>query len=321
MFYDKEVKEEPDRLHRVLRLIYTSKAPTFSKADLERIGVTTGSFDLWDAVFLSNDSKCFFKPFSKEELHKWRIPAHVAGCSDIKKRLDLKEVDPNSSLAQNPSSSEIRQGIRDVLAYLNTHFTFRSNGIVPLCGELGWSVIDPRMIGLQNTHFLFSGHGTQEETHFLSWQVWSMQVWREKNLAGVNFETGPSVRMIISTEAIGPCDRIFLHELGAIAECISFRRRQQTSATYPIVPVLLLSFFGRRNGRIIQACYDMKTGKIELLISPILSFLNKDDTDFDIFLRFMASCPPESCSLDQSLSRMSISSPPTDIEPRSFQGI
>lgn len=76
----------------------------------------------------------------------------------------------------------------------------------------------------------------------------------------------------------------------------------------------MLSLFGPRSGRIIQASYEVLTGKIGLLISPILSFCNKNDPSFDLFLRFMASYPPESNSLDQALARMSISSPPPGLD-------
>jgi hypothetical protein len=72
---------------------------------------------------------------------------------------------------------------------------------------------------------------------FPAWQVWSIQVWREKNFAGIDFPTGPSIRMIISTDAIGPGDRMLLNELGAITEGIAFRRTQQEFQSYPILPV------------------------------------------------------------------------------------
>ncbi|CAG8427865.1 unnamed protein product [Penicillium salamii] len=314
--HNREVREEPDHLNRLIRLIYSSHMPTFTKAELEPVGVTTGSFDIWDAAFISDSRKCLFRPFDEKELRMWMIPADIAHWESIRERLDLKEVDANSKLARSPSTGEIRKGIKDIMAYLNTNFIFRSNGPTKLCSELGC----PRSVNSRNKDFLFSGHGTKVGTTFPSWQVWSIQVWRERNLAGADFQIGPSVRMIISTEAIGRCDRILLNELGAIAECIAFRRRQQDFPPYPIVPVLLLSLFGRRNGRIIQARYDVHSGKTVLLVSPLLSFWRKEDPSFEIFLRFMASCPPESCSLDQKLSRMSISSPPAGLDPEMFRG-
>lgn len=47
--------------------------------------------------------------------------------------------------------------------------------------------------------------------------------------------------MIISTDAIGPYDRILLNELGAIAEGIDFRRNDRDFQPYPILPVCCAS--------------------------------------------------------------------------------
>jgi hypothetical protein len=68
----------------------------------------------------------------------------------------------------------------------------------------------------------------------------------------------------------------------------------------------MLSFFGPRHGRILQACYDSRSQKLELRISPIFSFLKKNDDSFDLFLRFMASYPPEAMDID--LSKLSLES-------------
>lgn len=68
----------------------------------------------------------------------------------------------------------------------------------------------------------------------------------------------------------------------------------------------MLSFFGPRHGRILQACYDSHSQQLELRISPIFSFLEKDNESFDLFLRFMASSPPEIMDLD--LSELSLQS-------------
>jgi hypothetical protein len=68
----------------------------------------------------------------------------------------------------------------------------------------------------------------------------------------------------------------------------------------------MLSFFGPRHGRILQACYDSYSEQLELCISPIFNFLEKDNESFDLFLRFMASSPPETMGLD--LSEISLES-------------
>ena len=75
----------------------------------------------------------------------------------------------------------------------------------------------------------------------------------------------------------------------------------------------MLSVFGPRHGRVLQACYDRYSSRLELRISPIFSFLEKNNESFDLFLRFMASSPPETLDLDLSelsldLSELSLGS-------------
>lgn len=142
IFHNSEVGEEPDHLDRLIRLIYSSHMPTFTKAELERVGITTGSFDIWNAASMSDSRKCLFTPFDEEELRRWTIPADMAQWESMRERLDLKEVDANSELALSPSPSEIRKGIKDIMAYLNTNYMFRSIGSTKLCSALGWTVIE-----------------------------------------------------------------------------------------------------------------------------------------------------------------------------------
>lgn len=101
----------------------------------------------------------------------------------------------------------------------------------------------PRQVHSRNKFFLFAGHGSQLGIPFPSWQVWSMQVWRERNFAGLNYQTGPSLRLIISSEAVASSGRLQLNELGAIAECLAFRRTQKEYPYYPIIPAWSLPPF------------------------------------------------------------------------------
>ena len=55
----------------------------------------------------------------------------------------------------------------------------------------------------------------------------------------------------------------------------------------------MISLFGPRHGRIIQASYNRQGDKLELRISETFCFKTKDDEAFDIFFRFTASYPPE----------------------------
>lgn len=141
MFHRHE-NRDPDIIHRVLRLLYTSRQSSFSKTDLERVGVSIGPFDFFDQDFLGDSRKCLFKPFNEQDIKNWEIPVSMAAWESMKQRLNLPDVDPTSQLARNPTPGQIHRGIKDVLAYLNTNFTFRAKGPTRLCTELGWSVVE-----------------------------------------------------------------------------------------------------------------------------------------------------------------------------------
>lgn len=62
-------------LHRVLRLLYTSHQPSFSKVELERIGVTVGPFDISNPLFINDNKQCLFQPCDgKQDTQLW-LPA------------------------------------------------------------------------------------------------------------------------------------------------------------------------------------------------------------------------------------------------------
>lgn len=145
-------------LYRVLRLLYESHQPSFTKADLEYTGVTVGPFELGNPLFMNDSSKCLFQPYNEHTINNWEIPAYLANSEGIKARLDLQDVDlspqfapsPNPNSRPNPfnpnpnsNSGEIYLGIKEVIAYLNTNFTFRFNEAgARLSTEVGWSVME-----------------------------------------------------------------------------------------------------------------------------------------------------------------------------------
>lgn len=52
----------------------------------------------------------------------------------------------------------------------------------------------------------------------------------------------------------------------------------------------MLSLFGPRHGRILQANFDTSQ-KLNVRVTRIFSFLKKDSAPLDLFLRFLASTP------------------------------
>ncbi|KAJ6178283.1 hypothetical protein N7519_008744 [Penicillium mononematosum] len=278
----------------ILAELVSSSESTFTQADLERLEISVKSFRPTDPEFL-DDRK---NPFDKENIKRWEVPDSEAEYEAVHKRLDIQDVP--SHLAQKPTEAEIMRATRKVIGYLQTNYTFRCEGRTratrrPLSEELGWAEIDCEEFTGGDGGLLFPTPGRYIGQDYPGWRFRSLQEW----WTNVDMLAGPSTQIVIFTDGIGKEDRLLLSELGAIVQVIAFRRTRPVFSHYHIFPVLMLSFFGPRHGRILQACYDSRSQQLEIQISPIFSFLRKNDESFDIFLRFMASYPPE--TLDNSI--------------------
>ncbi|CAP86283.1 hypothetical protein E8E15_005837 [Penicillium rubens] len=237
-----------------------------------------------------------------------KIPDSEAAYESVHDRLDIQDVPRNSRLASQPSETEIADATADVIAYLEANMTFLCEGTsrTPLSEQLGWAEIDYEEFTGGNGGLLSSTPGRYKGATFPGWDLQSLQEWWTKDSWDADVLAGPSTQLVITTDGIGMEERLLLSELGAIVQVIMFRRIQPEFRDWHIFPVLMLSFFGPRHGRILQACYDSYSEQLELCISPIFNFLEKDNESFDLFLRFMASSPPETMGLD--LSEISLES-------------
>ncbi|OQD71475.1 hypothetical protein PENPOL_c001G02459 [Penicillium polonicum] len=297
-----EESHHDDLVIHILTEIALSEQSTFNKVDLERLGITVDGFEATDSDFLDDRRKCLFKPFHQELIKRWKIPDSAAAYESVHDRLAIQDVPRNSRLASKPSEEEIADATADVIAYLETNMRFlcRGRSRTPLHKQLGWTDIDYEEFTGGNGGLLSSTPGRCKGQTFAGWELQSLQEWWTKDSSDSDILAGPSTQIVISTDGIGKEDRLLLSELGAIVQVITFRRIQPEFRHHRIFPVLILSVFGPRHGRILQANYDRYSSRLELRISPIFSFLEKNNESFDLFLRFMASSPPETLGLDLS---------------------
>ncbi|CAI7666336.1 unnamed protein product [Penicillium viridicatum] len=307
MSHDQESYQD-DVITHTLKELASSTQSTFTKADLEGLGISVKQFNPLDPDFLDNRKKCLFKPYDKEDIKRWKIPASEASYESVHNRLNIQDVPLHSRLASEPTEAEIMRATRAVMRYLQTQFTFRCEGRTKrlLSDEFGWAEIDYEEFTGGNGGLLFSTPGRYIGQDFPGWNFRSLQQWWIKDSQDADVLIGPSMHIVISTGGIGKEDRLLLSELGAIVQVIAFSRNQPELKRCFIFPVLMLSFFGPRHGRILQACYDSRSQQLELRISSIFSFLKKNDESFDLFFRFMASYPPE--TMDCDLSQFSLES-------------
>ncbi|KAJ5507198.1 hypothetical protein N7527_009341 [Penicillium freii] len=259
-----------DLVIHILTEIVLSEQSIFKKVDLERLGITVDRFEAIDSNFLDDRKKCLFKPFHQELIKRWKIPDSAAAYESVYDRLAIQDVPCNSRLASNLSEAEIADATADVIVYLKTNMRFLCEGRT--LKNLPADTEDYYYQRLVDT----LGRPSLE--------------WWTKDSSDSDILAGPSTQIVISTDGIGKEDRVLLSELGAIVQVTTYRRIQPGFSHYYIFP----------------ACYDRYSLRLELRILPIFSFLEKNNESFDLFLRFMASSPPEILDLD--LSELSLES-------------
>ncbi|KAJ9243707.1 hypothetical protein DTO169E5_2622 [Paecilomyces variotii] len=102
-----------------------------------------------------------------------------------------------------------------------------------------------------------------------------------------------------------------------IAQAIRNRLRQKEFEKTSLFPVLAVSLFGPRHGRLLQANFN-NSSILEVRSSPIYSFLRKDSAPFELFLRYCACEPldgPEYEFSDDTQTHQYVSPQPgSDIE-------
>ncbi|RWQ91989.1 hypothetical protein C8Q69DRAFT_448072 [Paecilomyces variotii] len=100
----------------------------------------------------------------------------------------------------------------------------------------------------------------------------------------------PHIMLIICTGAEAKDNELLFGELGPIAQAIRNRLRQKEFEKTSLFPVLAVSLFGPRHGRLLQANFN-NSSILEVRSSPIYSFIRKDSAPFELFLRYYA-CEP-----------------------------
>ncbi|KAJ9227119.1 hypothetical protein DTO027B5_873 [Paecilomyces variotii] len=127
----------------------------------------------------------------------------------------------------------------------------------------------------------------------------------------------PHIMLIICTGAEAKDNELLFGELGPIAQAIRNGLRQEEFEKTSLFPVLAVSLFGPRYGRLLQANFN-NFSILKVRSSPIYSFIRKDSAPFELFLRYYACEPldgPEYEFSDDTQTHQYVSPQPgSDIE-------
>ncbi|KAJ9265503.1 hypothetical protein DTO212C5_6696 [Paecilomyces variotii] len=271
----------------LLKELNSQAKTAYAHDELTNLGVSLGCFDPSDQKFL-NSKACLFKPLSLKEFKEYSL-----------------------------LESELNQGAYQIFEYLDTGYTsLRKKSVdnLDFFDEVsGWDQIK------HDNSFLDGGKGLllglREGRDIPRWGCKAEREWQEDYEDPRTIR--PHIMLIICTGAEAKDNELLFGELGPIAQAIRNRLRQKEFEKTSLFPVLAVSLFGPRYGRLLQANFN-NSSILEVRSSPIYSFLRKDSAPFELFLRYYACEPldgPEYEFSDDTQTHQYVSPQPgSDIE-------
>ncbi|KAJ5562130.1 hypothetical protein N7461_000891 [Penicillium sp. DV-2018c] len=265
-----DYKEVADSI--IGELLSRSK-PAYTHSDLAEFGVFVQSFDPEDSTFTDSEA-CLFQPLTQKELEEYKIDRK--GLTNEEKRYLLRFGDTFNDFPLDPSDPEHYQMWDRAHQILFSLGLFESRHEKKMNGDIV----------------------TIKEASY----------W-DNIKAGDSFylkTTRPHIKLVTLIGAEAKESELLHGEIGPIANAIQCRVNQPEFENTPIFPVLMLSLFGPRHGRILQAKLD-DSGILNVWSSPIYNFMHSDE-NLKLFVRYNNCKPRDGRELEPLLVEDSPSS-------------
>ncbi|OJJ51110.1 hypothetical protein ASPZODRAFT_21611 [Penicilliopsis zonata CBS 506.65] len=270
----------------LIKTLNSQPKEAYSQDELTRMGVSLAEFNPEDPKFL--DSKAsLFKPLSVEELAKYTLDeSELAGPDTETCYFDFDGLYDHPTISKDPPYSYILAERADhIFQYLNILYIFikakKDGDLIWFNEEFGWLDIRDGNSFLNGPQGLLLGLRKKVPP----WDTLCKREWQDDAEDPTTLR--PHIMLIVCTGAETSNDELLYGELGPIAQTIQNRLNQTEFENTSLFPVLVLSLFGPRHGRILQAKYN-KSGVLKVHASPIYSFRFKATSPFDLFLRYQA---------------------------------
>ncbi|KAJ5807067.1 hypothetical protein N7474_010659 [Penicillium riverlandense] len=270
----------------LLQVLSSEAKDAYQSDELTKLGVSLGSFDPNYQDFLDTKA-CFFKPLSPDALKEYSLDLEGRTLSYY---LKFDEMYDRPTSAESPSSSDVLEKRADQifrhLDLLYTNYYKKSGRDVKFFDEVaGWDEIK------HDNPFFDSGRGLLIDFRRRGAPGYETSARREWQGEDNDIETiCAHVMLVICSGAKAKDDELLFSELGPIAQVIQNRLSQKEFENTSFFPVLAVSLFGPRHGRLLQAKFD-QSSILKVQISPIYSFRYRADAPFKLFLRYYG-CEP-----------------------------
>ncbi|KAJ5130598.1 uncharacterized protein N7515_006637 [Penicillium bovifimosum] len=144
------------------------------------------------------------------------------------------------------------------------------------------------------------------------WRALSWRQWQEDPESPDTIR--PHVMLMTCTGAVAESDNLLHGEIGPIVNAIQCRLFQDEFKQTSTFPVLVISLFGPRQGRILSARFNID-GTLVVRASDIFDFKEKNQEGFDLFMRYYYSEPQDAAEFKLLLLLKTWTSPlSTDIQ-------
>ncbi|KAF7715731.1 Uncharacterized protein PECH_006133 [Penicillium ucsense] len=265
--------------------------------DLLRFNIEITEFDPLNPL-----DHTIFQPMPVTEFSKYELEQELFHglMTDNVKLTDLELPDPasNSASRLDIERAAMRESQR-LYRYIDLLYTCHSQieePNNPISMAVGWISIPvplpqytwPRELGPNSwprDHGMLS-HDLGPE--HVGWKCEMVSEWKDRS--GRTTKVWPHVRMAVCHGHSGDPHGILIGELGAIAQVILNRLNQPQFDNESYFPVLMLSFFGPRHIRLLQAVY-RPAGYLELRASQIFDFTTLAVSRLDLMLEYLACSP------------------------------
>ncbi|KAJ5565756.1 hypothetical protein N7535_007394, partial [Penicillium sp. DV-2018c] len=260
--------------------------PSYTHAELAEFGVSVQSFDPEDPNFTDSEA-CLFQPLTQKELEEYKLDKR--GLTNDEKRYLFRFKDTFNDVPQDPSDPEHYQMWDRACQFLFLLDLFESYHMKEMDGHIFsigrasyWDNIKA-VESFTNTPpgmMLGIKLGYSAPQALPRWDTFSICQWADEDQK----TTRPHIKLVTLTSAKAKENELLHGEIGSIANSIQCRVRQPEFRNASIFPVLMLSLFGPRHGRILQANLD-NSGTLKVLSSPVYSFVDSDEK-MKLFVRY-----------------------------------
>ncbi|KAJ5146031.1 uncharacterized protein N7515_000595 [Penicillium bovifimosum] len=276
----------------LIEALMSDPKPKYRSDDLMKLRVTLGSFNPVDQEFLTSNI-CLFKPMSSKQIKGYSLDMsrQHEGHRDLCNNYDKVDKTTTDGLGRPLRSWEIMERqVVTTFRYLNLHFesSYKETKRYPesLAKSANWYPFrEGNPFGDLPRGLLV---GRLLTNQIPQWRVRGRYEWQSNYRKPETLLPHMMLVMYTGEDAIE--GELLFCELGCIAQVIYNRLQQKEFENTSLFPVLLISLFGPRRGRLVQAKFN-KSGVLKVRASPIYSFMSKAKAPWDLFLRYHA-CEP-----------------------------